>query len=266
MKRFLRFFFAKEGVYPPAGLPSMGWFLLMVTTLVSVYHGLKRTVRLKEEEVRSVVKRDAWMLWILEIIKIIYRFLTGFAMNLNTWLPLYFCSITLYAVVASCSKNPLLRHIGDVFITTGGLCGGICFLFYPSSSLLLFPTLHYLSIHSFLYHGTMVYLGILLSRSGTVNLVRSDYKYYMAYTGFFCLLALIFNHMFGLNMMFLSQPMHGTFLDSLSWLLDRLYTPALVLVQMTLPFLAVMHIKERSGLLSRPARYQNLFCQESFKP
>ena len=256
VKRFLHYFFAKEGVYPPAGLPSMGWFLLMVTTFLSIYHGLKRTAQCGHEEVRRILRRDAVMLWILELVKITYRFLTGFATNLNTWLPLYFCSITLYAIVMSCSKHPFIQHIGDVFITTGGLCGGACFLLYPSTTLLLFPTLHYLSIHSFLYHGTMVYLGILLSRSGTVNLQRSDLKYYMAFTGFFCLLALVINHKLGLNMMFISAPMEGTILGPISWLLDQIYTPVLVLVQMTVPFLVVLHIKQKSGLLDRPSWYQ----------
>lgn len=233
----------------------MGWFLLMVTTFLSIYQGLKRTATCGTHEVRRIIRRDAIMLWILELVKIAYRFLTGFASDLNTWLPLYFCSITLYAIVMSCSKHPLIQHIGDVFITTGGLCGGVCFLLYPSTSLMIFPTLHYLSIHSFLYHGTMVYLGILLSRSGTVHLKRSDLKYYTAFTGFFCLLALVINHRLGLNMMFISAPMEGTFLDPVSWLLDRIYTPVLVLVQMTLPFLAVLKIKKKSGLLDRPVWY-----------
>ena len=86
VKRFLHYFFAKEGVYPPAGLPSMGWFLLMVTTFLSIYHGLKRTAQCGHEEVRRILRRDAVMLWILELVKITYRFLTGFAANLNTWI------------------------------------------------------------------------------------------------------------------------------------------------------------------------------------
>ena len=73
---------------------------------------------------------------------------------------------------------------------------------------------------------------------------------------FFCLLALVINHKLGLNMMFISAPMEGTILGPISWLLDQIYTPVLVLVQMTGPFLVVLHIKQKSGLLDRPSWYQ----------
>ncbi|MDD6259074.1 MAG: YwaF family protein [Erysipelotrichaceae bacterium] len=251
-------FLADEGIYPAAGIPSVGYLILMGTTFLGIYTALNHTLQWSYERIRKLVKRMILILWGLEIFKIGFRFYYGYQSQLNTWVPLYFCSITLFAGLLSVFGHGMARHIGDVFICVGGLIGGICFLLYPSSSLLLFPADHFLSIHSFLYHGCMTYLGILFNRSGLVKLEWKDMKYYAWYIGFFCVLALYLNIRTGSNLMFISHSFNGTLLDIVAKILGRLYTPALILIQMTVPFQVVMWFKHNTSLLTRPVWYDGI--------
>ncbi|MCH4020332.1 MAG: YwaF family protein [Erysipelotrichaceae bacterium] len=248
-------FFADEGIYPAAGIPSKGYFVLIIATILCIYFGLKHTLQWSYTRIRSLIKTMIVILCLLEIIKIGWRFYYGYGPQLNTWVPLYFCSITLFAGILSAFAKGTLQHIGDVFLCTGGLCGGIVFLMYPATSLMSFPAFHFLSIHSFLYHGCMTYLGILMNRSGLVCLKSSDFRYYAMYVLFFCILALILNQRKDSNLMFISKPLDGTMYQLMGKICGKLYTPLMILIQMTIPFAVILWFKNNTALLSRPAWY-----------
>lgn len=243
MKQRKNLFFADEGVYKPAGIPSTGYFILMFGTIVSIITALKYTETWSYPMIRNLLKAMIIILWILEFCKIAYRFHYGYQKKLNTWVPLYFCSITLFAGLLSAFGNGTIQHIGDVFLCSGGFIGGICFLIYPSTSLLTFPAWHFLSIHSFVYHGSMTYLALLMNRSGLVDLSWNDLIYYAGYVGFFCLFALIINKKTGSNLMFISDSFPGPLYQIAHFILRRLYTPAMILFQMIPPFQFTMLIK-----------------------
>jgi hypothetical protein len=144
-------------------------------------------------EIRHIIRVLSVLLCALECCKIAFHFAAGNGDDLNTWVPLYFCSIGMFAGLLSGFATGALQHIGDVFLATGGLIGGICFLLYPSSSLMIYPSYHFLSIHSFLYHGVLTYMGILINRSGLYQLKMDDLKVYAMYVLGFCALAWIIN-------------------------------------------------------------------------
>lgn len=254
LQKFLSLFLADEGTYEPAGIPSVGYFILMFVTFFCIYKALKKTLAYSYTEIRKIIRRMITVLWGLEIFKIGYRFYYGYASDLGTWVPLYFCSITLFAGLLSSYATGVLQHIGDVFIAVGGLIGGICFLLYPSTSLLLFPAWHFLSIQSFLYHGSMTYLGILVNRSGLVELKKSDLKYYAGYVFVFCLLAQGLNLAFGSNLMFTNKPFEASILVIMEGM-GRFYTPFMFLVQMFVPFYVIMWFRKNTNLLTRPTWY-----------
>lgn len=253
-QKIFAYLFADPGVYAPAGLYSPGHFFLAGVTVFCIYEGLKHTVQKSYDEIRSLIRKMIVVLWCLEIIKIIFRIRTGNEADYDTWVPLYFCSITLYAGLASGFGSGWLQHIGDVFMASGGMIGGICFMLYPSSSLLIYPTFHFLSMHSFIYHGSMTFLGILMNRSGLVHLKMNELKYYAEYVGFFCMIALIMNLRFGCNLMFISKPF-GKLLEIIYKILGPLYTAVLIIVQMTVPYLVIMWFKKHTSLLTRPEWY-----------
>jgi hypothetical protein len=253
--RILGYLFADPGTHTPAGILGPGHLFLAACTIFGIYEALTRTLTLTRDELILIIQKVTLLLWILEVVKIAFRIRTGSEADYDTWIPLYYCSITLYAGIAAGWGHGWLRHIGLVYIATGGLIGGICFMLYPSSSLLIYPTFHFLSLHSFLYHGTMVYLGILANRSGLIDLQMKDIWWYMLYFLFFCSLALIINAKTGSNLMFISKTFPGTFLDVAWKVLGKFYTPVLILVQMTAPFLVIMAFKYHTALLTRPDWY-----------
>lgn len=257
-RKFMHYFFADPGEYKPAGILSPGHFLLAGMAVFGIYEALTHTLLLPEAALRSLIRKIIIVLWVLECIKIHFRIRTGSEADYDTWVPLYFCSITLYAGIASGFGRGIIQHIGDVFLASGGLIAGICFMLYPSSSLLIYPTFHFLSVHSFIYHGTMTYLGILMNRTGLINLTWHDLWYYALYVLMFCIIALIINHRRGCNLMFISAPFHGTFLDTVYKILGKSYTVVLCLVQMIVPYVVIMMFKTWTPLLTRPLWYPHL--------
>ena len=78
----------------------------------------------------------------------------------------------------------------------GSVIGGVVFILYPSTSLPTYPAFHILSIHSFLYHGIMVYLGILVNKTRYIELEKQDIKYFAGLVGVLCVIAFIINNIF----------------------------------------------------------------------
>lgn len=256
LRQFLKMFFCVQGEYPAGGLFSTGHYVLLILTVLLIAFALKKTLEYSYKKIRSIIKQLIILLTILEVIKIFFNFKIGNASNLMSWVPLYFCTICIYAGWLSCFTKGPLQHLGDVFLATGSLIGGICFLLYPSSSIMLYPTVHFLTIHSFFYHGAMVYIGILMNRSGLVVLQHSDLKEYAAYITVFCMGCWWLNNHYHTNFMFISDTFHGTMLDIPYRILGPFYTPVAIVVQAIVPYEVIMWFKKKTKLLSRPTWYK----------
>ena len=102
----------------------------------------------------------------------------------------------IYAGLLSSFGKDKLKRVGDIFLMTGSVIGGIVFIIYPSTSLPRYPAFHILSIHSFFYHGIMVYLGLLLNNSRYIELKKEDIKYFASLVGMLCIIAFIINNIF----------------------------------------------------------------------
>ena len=94
-------FFSKPGEYEPCGMFSVGHFILLVLALSIVGIALSNTKNISKEKVKEIIKKSTIVLWILEIIKIIFNFAIGNWKNPNNYIPLYYCSIILYAGLLS---------------------------------------------------------------------------------------------------------------------------------------------------------------------
>lgn len=129
-----------------------------------------------------------------------------------------------------------------------------CFLIYPSTSLPMYPAFHFLSIHSFFFHGTMVYLGILINITNYVELKLSDAKYFAIIIAIMSILALIVNKISNGNLMFISHNFPGTPIEIIYNLTNGniWYSFIMIVAQMTLPFYfsyyVIKMIKNNSGL------------------
>lgn len=100
----------------------------------------------------------------VEIVKIIYR--SGHGQPPCDWVPLYYCSLFIFASWFCNFKNPMLRAVGCSFVTMGGILAAIIFIVYPSTSINIYPLWHFESWWSYLYHLLMFTSGIIMMTSG----------------------------------------------------------------------------------------------------
>lgn len=237
-------FFAKAGEYEPCGIFTVQHFELIFITILGIIFALKNTVNKTKEEVKQIIKRCTIVMWILEVIMIIFKLCTGDVRNLNNYVPLYYCSLLLYAGLLSSFGKGKIKRMGDVFLATGGIIGGLVFIILPTTSLPAYPMLHMVSLHSFLFHGTMIYLGLLIDITKYIELQASDIKYFATLVGIVCVLASFINKKFGSNLMFISQNFPGMPIEIIYNATGKFYTLVMSLAQMTLPFYVVYRIIE----------------------
>lgn len=237
-------FFAKPGKYEACGIFSIEHFFLLILTIIGIKIAVKNTDIANKSVIKKRIQIVTICAWILEIIKILFNLSIGNGNNINTYIPLYYCSILLYAGIFSSLGKDTLKRIGDVFLATGGIIGGIIFLILPTTSITIYPMLHYLSLQSFIYHGAMIYLAIIINKSEYIELEKRDIVYYAGLIGTMCLLAFIFNNIFDSNLMFISKDFPNNPITIIYKLTGKFFPLVISLVQMILPFYAVIGVKK----------------------
>ena len=220
----------------PCGMFSIQHFILLTITVTCIVIALKKTSNLEKNEVKKVIRRSTIVLWILEIIKIVFNIINYGFEAVNKYVPLYFCSLILYAGIFSGYCKGKLKRAGDVFLSTGGIIAGITFLLIPLTSLTNYPAIHFISIHSFILHGFMVYIGLLMLITKYVILEKKDIIYYSSTIIVISGIAYIINMVFNSNLMFISQNYPGTFIEIIYNLSGNLFPIVMVIIQAFLPF------------------------------
>lgn len=250
-------FLSKPGEYEACGMFTVKHLILFIATCFIILVAVKSTKITEKEDIRKIIRRLTLVIWILEILKTIYNIATGKGSEINKVVPLYYCSLFLYSGLLSSYGKGFLKRIGDVFLATGGIVGGIVFLILPTTSLPEYPMFHFISIHSFFYHGAMIYVGIIINKFKYIELKLSDLKYYALLIAVICLGAYILNEKYGSNLMFISRDFPGTILSKLYNDTGKFYTPLSCLVQMTLPFLIMYSI-----IKTEEAVRKKCFCKQ----
>ena len=65
-------FLAKAGTYPPAGMFNYKHLLLLLITTIAVLLSAKYTKIKEKQDVKKIIRITTIVIWLLEIIKIIY--------------------------------------------------------------------------------------------------------------------------------------------------------------------------------------------------
>ena len=233
-------FFAPSGKFPPTGTFSSAHLIMTTISLAVVAIALIFTRKLDHTKVKKLLRFFTLLLCALEILKIIFNLATGHSGDLNSYIPLYFCSITLYAGLLASFTKGWFRRTGEIFLTTGGIIGGLCYIVYPLTSVTLYPPIHFITLHSFFLHSIMVYLGVLLLITGYVKLKPHDIDHHFFIVFVVSVLAFTVNIIFHTNLMFLSQNYPGTPIEIAFNLFPGLIFPLVMFIgQATLPFYAV---------------------------
>ena len=244
-------FLSKPGEYPPCGMFNFRHLTLFIITIIGVIFAVNHT-RIKEKsDVKKIIRIITVIVWVLEILKIIFNFIVGNGRNVNKVVPLYYCSLLLYSGLLSSIGKGVIQRVGDVFLATGGIVGGLVFLILPTTSLPEYPMFHFLSLHSFFFHGTMIYLGIIINKFKYIEIKFSDLKYYACLVFVICIAAYIVNSICGSNLMFISQDFPGTPITIIYKLTGKLFPIIMSLAQMTLPFLLVYGVLNYNYYISK---------------
>lgn len=226
----------------PCGMFSIEHFILLAITTISVAIALKFTKNIEKDKVKKIIRKTTIFLWILEIIKIIFNIKNYGFNEVNKYVPLYFCSLILYAGIFSGYCKGTLKKMGDVFLSTGGIIAGLIFLIYPLTSLTSYPMLHYISLHSFVLHGIMVYIGLLMLITRYTTIEKRDIIYYSTIIVIISAIAYVVNLKYGSNLMFISENYPGTYIDIIYNNTGRFFTLFMTIAQSTMPFYTVYGI------------------------
>ena len=227
-------FFAKPDIYPASGLYNLSHLLTVVVLIILIIVSVKMTKIKQKEAITKIIRILTIIAWILEIIKIIFNFLIGNIGNVNTYVPLYFCSLLLYAGIFSGFYKGFLKRVGDVFLATGGLVAGIAFFISPGTSLGIYPLFHFISFQSLFYHAVMIYLGIIINKYNYVEVTYKDLKYYAMLLFVICISAYFVNVIFNGNLMFIKEGFG--FFKLIEIYCGKLYPLIMIVGQMTIPF------------------------------
>ncbi len=172
---------------------------------------------------------------VMEVFKIAIRVYKE--QSLDSWIPLYFCSLFLFAVWLPFTKVKWLSYAGYAYMTLGGVPAAILFTCYPSTSLALFPIWHPAVFHSGIFHLAMIYLGILLLWKQVYTPRLFHILPYFLFITAFVVPSLILNAKYGTNCLFLR---HAYKLPVLEWMFaisPTFYTVCAFLAQSVLVYL-----------------------------
>lgn len=209
--------------------------LALAVTLALVAIGLWRSGKMGEKAVRRVLIAAAIFSISTEIIKMIFVGVT-YGIEDVEWTPLYFCSCYMYALVMALCKRETLRTTGLAFLFYGGIIGAAAFFAYPSACIPRYPIWHFMCLRTMLYHGSMLYVGILIVMRGFYRPDARHFKYFAAMIGIIGVLAYNLNGLLGENFMYISKPLNIPLFKTIYAAVPGIYPFLGILLQMTGPF------------------------------
>lgn len=135
--------------------------VLLVTTAVWVAKRREKTIR--------TVFLVIWLATlVLEPTKIVWETLSGASHNFE-WggiLPLYPCSIFMYAMPFAIFGRGKVRYVGCGYVCTLGLLGAAVNFFYPANILSNYSCLSFAGFHTFFFHGAILFCALVMLISG----------------------------------------------------------------------------------------------------
>lgn len=105
---------------------------------------------------------------VLEVVKITWESTTGNEVRLEVAgiLPLYPCSIFMYAMPFAIWGKGKWRQMGCGYVCTLGLLGGSVNFFYPMTVLYRYSILSFSAMHSMIFHAVMLFTCLTMLLSG----------------------------------------------------------------------------------------------------
>ena len=232
--------FSRPNAETACGMFTLPHIISLILCIGLIIFALYFSRKIDDKRVVLITRIMAIVFTAWEACKIIFKFAIGDTLP-DHWVPLYFCSLFIYATIFCGFFNGSICKLGEAFIAGGCILSGFSFLVVPSTSLTEYPVYHFLSIHSMLFHSCMVYLGILYVTKKGIKLNKGDYKRYLIFVGVFVSLALVLNLILKQNFMLMMNPYNIPigFINSIAEKLPWLYTFFVIGLYLTVPFFLV---------------------------
>ncbi len=129
------------------------------------------SIRVAKKDEKTIKKVFA-AIWcatvVLEITKIVWETVSGKTVSFE-WtgvLPLYPCSIFMYAMPLAIWGKGDVRRAGCGYVCTLGLLGGAINFVYPANILQNYSCISFSGFHTFFYHGAIVFCAVVMFISG----------------------------------------------------------------------------------------------------
>jgi hypothetical protein len=133
----------------------------------------------------------------------------------DDWIPLFYCSLFVFAVWFALCKWQPLKRLGYAYMTMGGVAAATFYIVYPSTGLNIYPWWHPAPLHGILFHFVMCYTGLTALINKRFTPTIKDGLYYSIFIIAACVPSYFFNERFGSNCMFLRDAFGLPFLDGL---------------------------------------------------
>ncbi len=151
---------------------SMKQFVVMGVLFVLIIVASLLLKKAKKEKLYLVYKVMAIVMPLMEIAKIVYStyfdMINGVSFNWGGILPLYTCSMLLYFLPFVAWGKGKMKQYSMAFFSTIGIVAGLTNFIYLSAAG-WYPIFTYGCMHSILYHGAIVFVGMSL-------LITEEYK------------------------------------------------------------------------------------------
>ncbi len=179
-------FFTHKDFLPPADRLAGTLFtplhLVFSALLLTAVIGLGLSLAKKSER---TVRTAFFVIWItmvcFEIAKIIWESVSGATVNFEAGgiLPLYPCSIFMYAMPFAIFGKGWVRYMGCGYTCSLGLLGGAINFLYPANVLGRYSCISFAGFHTFLYHGAIVFCALVMLRSGYHSYTRATRPWHL---------------------------------------------------------------------------------------
>ena len=198
------YFYAPRGKFEACGMFSASHIISASICFIAAVICALIFIKKSNASLRRIYKTTAISLSVLEAIKILHSFIYG-DLYLDAWFPLSYCGLLIFAAWFAGFGSSYFKTAGETFIAYGCPIAGIIFLIFPTTSLMSFPIWHYFSLYSMLFHGLMIFLGIVqLNAEKSLDLKR--YLSYAFFVALFSIISIILNSIYNCNLMNLREP------------------------------------------------------------
>lgn len=178
--------------------------LLVIMSLLAVFFGRKNRLR-SEKEKNGVLVWAAILIDFFEIFKIIVVCLKN-PENPNHWqmcLPLFLCSIQLFALPLAAFTKGRLKEASLDFVTIFGILGAVVGTYGAAQNYGVYPVFSLENVSSGLTHSISGFASLYIMISGMQSMKKKNISVTCLILTFFCVLAYVINVLVDYNYMFL---------------------------------------------------------------